>query len=365
MLDKRTVDELNRLFGLGGDTPGCMNESLQELSMTDTLKTYKELESFVLNQEGTEIGRRKLEGRRKKMLQMSVAAKFLRNSEKQSKVKLPRSRPTAPKVTFTVNQGNVISGQKKGHHPINVEMHGKNVGIIVKESGEKGQHWLFTPKGQEVKLMWSNNVNDAEEIRKYFESITEQPTREKVKEREIQWQMFKAIQDNTNEFRHLTPVAIAGFPSEVPTWINLTGKPATGNIDALIRTKPGGNKGASFLVFELKSPSGEGPRKALQQAILYAIALSIEANADPKTQEYYRALFGSSKDARIPFGAVAVVEDTEANRRDANEVIKELNFDVKSGDSRTQIDRIGILFYILPSDKDSDTKWKWHNDKKP
>lgn len=167
--------------------------------------------------------------------------------------------------------------------------------------------------------------------------------------------MFKSIKNMSQYdcFTYVQPVGIEGFRYEVPTWINLNGVPRWGLIDALIR-RPSGPDGGAFLVFELKRPDGAPPATALQQAIRYAIALDIETNGDNKRQGIYRALFGSQGNARLSFGAVAVIQDTQKNRNLAQAALQDYAL---PPDRPNRVDRLGVLLYEWQNNQV--TNWRW------
>lgn len=275
--------------------------------------SYIDLERSIRTFAEDANGNKVLESRRIAMRELSTAAKELLDNKED----LPRRRRD---ISFTVNQGKVKNGSRKKKFLLNVEKGGINIGhieYVKKAEGYKEPSYRYFPKDEKGHpgWVWSKDASDAKEINEHFKKIGEKlkESRNKIQEREIQWQMFSAIENkNTDKekgvFKNLRPVALAGFPCEIPTWINAKGEPATGNIDALIR-RSGGSKGASYFVFELKRPNKNvvKPEGALRQAIIYAIGLSIEANGNEERQKAYRALFEGSKQAELIFGAVAVV----------------------------------------------------------
>lgn len=332
---------------------------------------FTDMESRILDCAKSTDGKEKLKKRREAMVMMSAAANSLREAEKKFRnagVTTPRGRRIVPGVTFTVNQGVVTKGGRTEKLSINVEMRSKNVGQIRHEN-----EYRFFPNAPEVGevdkkngWVWSQDSADGEKIHKHFTHLEEKESKAKVQEREIQWQMFRAIENDTNEcFKYLQPVAIAGFPCEVPTWVTSKGELGTGNIDALIR-RLGGNKGASYLVFELKRPGGDKPEDALQQAIAYAIALSIEANGDEDEanaelcREEYRSLFGGTGKSPLTFGAVAVIAVPQNNRDAAENALEKLWLKISTADKKlTCVNRLGVLLYEWDEINKTAANWSW------
>ena len=107
-------------------------------------------------------------------------------------------------------------------------------------------------------------------------------------ELQIQHGLVKRLDANDKrrdnpELVAMRPVVPLGLPTEIATSINLKGDVGTGNVDILARTYGEGRRrdGGDFIVLELKQPSFKAKQVpgALRQAIQYAAALTIEANA--------------------------------------------------------------------------------------
>lgn len=128
-------------------------------------------------------------------------------------------------------------------------------------------------------------------------------------ELQIQLELVKRLDESkrTNpSLVALRPVKPFGLPTEIATFMNLEGNVATGNVDVLARTRNADNPSdaGDFVVLELKRPTlaARDVSDALKQAIQYAAALTIEANAfagpqvtNPATP--YRQLFSDDRRA--------------------------------------------------------------------
>lgn len=325
---------------------------------------YRELESKISAISVSDEGTKKLKDRRKMMRKMSTAANRL---QKAKNVDFPRIRRGVVGMTFTVTQG-AVTDSKNGLL-FKVEIKGIGVGTIKLINDE----YRFFPNDKSTDVTqeeknrgwaWSNKSADGENIRDYLKNLKDEIS----SEREIQWQMFRAIKNNDTEcLKRIQPVAIAGFPCEIPTWILRDGRLAenAGNIDALIR-KLGGGKGASYLVFELKGPKDKSPEIALRQALGYAIALSIESNDkdDKHCQKEYRALFGGKGDAPLNYGAVIVIKDTDENREKAKKALEKFK-PIADQDYKPLVDRIGVLLYEWEDTNKKAINWSWLDDADP
>jgi hypothetical protein len=331
---------------------------------------YKELEDKINALLAIESSkqRSKIAARRQVMmsLQENVKEHLERLEMKPNRVR------RRPKITFTVSQTAV---QRK-NMILGVEMCGKNVGTLVLADDA---HAKFEPKAKyspkSLSWEWSKHPSDAENIRSFLCQVERRLCTNRVVEREIQGQLFEAISKlgRATAFENLQPVMLAGYPSEIATWITRKQKVGVGNIDVLVRrTQDQFGRGAQFLVFELKRPERRpNVAEALLQAITYALALGIESNGldleraqDRKiVVRAYRSLLGSNGTTELKFGAVAVVQDTSANREDAKDALE--MFKLPNQKDRSRVDRLGVLFYKWDGATRKATAWHWYEGADP
>jgi hypothetical protein len=326
--------------------------------------TYAELEAKILELAASPEGLNKLQARRKAMIGLSRAVEIMLGHKRVA----PRNRPSIAGVTFTVNQGGIKAVPTQKALTLNIEIGPKNVGKLSWFSGKAA---IFVPNGSDETWQWSNNPKDAKRIRQYLQNEVQRQDGDKAQERHIQWQMFGAL-DARSKSNHpglqgllrLRPVALAGYPSEIPTWLNANQGLSTGNIDALTRGT-NGPTGAKFLILELKAPDGDSAEKAIQQALTYALALSIEANGDPDRQGCYRTLFESKGSKPLGFGAVAVLHNTPKNQNAARVAFANMAPGFSREGQAPLVATLGVLFYDWdPVAKQADN-WQWLEDADP
>jgi hypothetical protein len=283
---------------------------------------------------------KKVENRRK-----AVAAlhKGLEKFTKKSRPLL-RSRD----AWFSTTQGDTTAAAGK----VRVQTHGIDVGHLSVDSKTKA--YIFYPNDQcvcDTKISgngktgwaWSNVPSDAKKIREFIEACKTLPKAKENSEREIQWILADALQASPKPaaLKGMKPVTWNGLFVELGVSVNEAGKSATGNIDLLVRRR-GGKQGGRFLVFEIKKPGFSEIEKALDQAIRYATALSVEANdGDEKNLSRYNRVFDSRGRAKLVIGVVAVLADCEKVREYAPNILQAYWND--RADSR--IDRLGLLLY--------------------
>ncbi len=191
-------------------------------------------------------------------------------------------------------------------------------------------------------LHWSRHRADGDIIRKVLEQVRAAGP-EVPQEREIQWELFHRLRDDGTDMagEGFQPVFLAGYPAEIPTWMNLKGEVATsaGNIDLLARGRRPGHL-PPFYVFEVKRPAQRSAgasvlQEAVVQGFKYALALTIEANGlrvestgggaftldttdhALELRAAYQWLFGvrgkrPSDPERLKFGVVAVTAKADA-----------------------------------------------------
>lgn len=195
-------------------------------------------------------------------------------------------------------------------------------------------------------------------------------------ELQIQLELIKRLDGDktTNpDLAAIRPVKPFGLPTEIATSMNLDGDVATGNMDILARTYGAGRRsdGGDFVVLELKRPSLK-PRDvhdAFKQAIQYAAALTIEANAlvgAPRENAAvpYRQLFSNdpksdaTKYARKPLVAHAVAVLPATLEAAAMDAMSNLELDrplaVRNGHPPI---RVGALLFAAEAGK-SKGSWK-------
>lgn len=329
-------------------------------------KTYKELENEILELSRSEAGIRGLKVRRDVILGLSDSSLMRLSNLTVGEGQIRRR----PNIYLLTNQGGARSKNLK----LSVEMRGQGIGtLVVPESGSAEFRAVQSKEG----WAWSGNRGDADRIRTYFQGAEAALAPMELQEREIQACMFNVIRrkGGGTPFENLAPVLLAGYPSEIPTWINRMALVGTGNIDALVRGKLGPGD-PPFFVFELKRPelNKNKPQvvEALQQAVTYAIALSIEANGFRPVEtedglkweesyetrdlrKKYRRYFGAgAKDSPLRIGAVAVVPDTEANRIEVKTALEQLQ-----GNPNSLVNRLGVLAYKKAISKAEEWEWEW------
>lgn len=283
---------------------------------------------------------KKIAQRRKRMAELAMAAEEMAAFLKMQSAQLRRRHG----LFFTVNQGRVLGGSS-----LSAEMCGHGIGVIRFEEG----HAVFHPKGEMGPWNWSGNQKDGQAIRDFLEQKAKKYDTRNTQERELQWDLFHGMRRKKEAaFRGCTPIALAGHPAEIPTWIKGNGDLGTGNIDLLVRTQ-GGNRGSRFLVFELKRPKeGCNAEDALRQAAFYASALAIEANGDERYRTVYRKLFGSRGSARLDFGAVAVVDKNGNSDDSIREALRTLQ-----AEGCGALSEVRVLRYEWVDN--SATHWRW------
>lgn len=282
-------------------------------------------------------------------------------------LKLDRLRRRAG-IWFSTTQGNAFAG--KG--ALCVQMLGVGIGSLVFE-----KCWLFRPtKKTTPSWRWSNCREDGALINDYLESrkrsIRAARENNKGNEREIQWQLAKALSSKNENANHnlrwLQPVKMGGFPLEIGISVSRQGevkRGSTGNIDLLLKQR-GGAAGGGLLVLELKAPGAKKDkdiRGALEQAIRYATALDFEANGNrEETKEQmairatYRCAFGLKESGKgsLRLGVVIAMEDAGREFQDAaREQLKACC--CEKGDS--PIERIDMLLYDM--DGEMAHGWRW------
>lgn len=295
---------------------------------------------------GSSQGGRKVDSRRAKMKDIAAALKRI--------PKLPRL--CSRNAWFSTTQSDVI----KADGEIMVQLFGIKIAEIVLDTTEPHPYYTFSPDELVCKNIewkdrgpweWSHNKKHAEKINRFIEVCEKYPRAKSDNEREIQWQLAQELKSDTKgPFKNLQPVTWNGRFTEIGVSITMHGNLGTGNIDLVVRRKRG------FLVFELKKPGDSEIEDALTQASRYAIALNIEANEGGKENlKNYRAVFGARGDSELNIGAVAVLEDNEAVRKKAHEILPLF----RGNTNNTRVDRIGVLLYKFDKNEGKVTSWEW------
>lgn len=274
-------------------------------------------------------------------------AELREGKSKGHKFQSPRKRRN---VWFSTTQTDTISAKSI----IRVQFLGIEVGQL--KLNEDKTYFVFHPDGKKFpaflnkKWRWSGDAKDAKEIRQFLAVCAKHPKATPENERDIQWQLANAIRDTKLEpFRNLQPVTMCKRFTEIGVSVKISGKAATGNIDLMVRRKGGG-----YLVFEVKAPREKDVKKPLQQALLYATALHIEANEGKlKDLENYHSVFGAKRKEKLKIGAVIVIKNSPEIRREAEDIITQYSND-RGG---SKIDRIGVLLYDFEDRKV--TGWTW------
>jgi len=251
-------------------------------------------------------------------------------------------------VWFSTTQRNTIAARGQ----VCVQTHGIDVGHLSVDPTNNA--YMFHPNDQclietnisgngKTGWAWSKNPGDGKKIRKFIEECKKLTKAKENSEREIQWILADALKapGKPEVLERMKPVTWNGRFVEIGVSINKKGNPGTGNIDLLV-IRRGGNQGSRFLVFELKNPGDTNVKAALDQAIQYATALSVEANDGGKeNQKLYNRVFDSNGVGKLVIGAVVVLEDCAKVRSDAPAILKAY-WDNRGA---SKIDRLGLLLY--------------------
>ena len=310
------------------------------------LETYEEMQAYAMQIGGGDEAKKQIKTRQRTIARLSPCV-GLPISDGRSRL-CPRDD-----VYFSTAQGRVLNARKK-RYTFGVEMFGRGIGSLrVNLQSEKPtERYIFVAKDSASGWEWSKNRAHAKEINAYLKKQREKSAKDtpNVQEREVQWRLANAL-GRDPELKGLKAVRWFGWPTEIGVSINREGRPATGNIDILVRRRE--RNIAQFLVCELKGPNDGDVANALRQAICYAVALHHEANASNETRESYRTVFGSKDGSNLQVGVFVAVHRKFEN--DAKVAVEALQF----GKSATGliVDRIGVLLYDLKGRKATD--WRW------
>jgi hypothetical protein len=231
---------------------------------------------------------------------------------------------------------------------------------------EEGASFLFVP-GEEfhpghAEWRWSQNRQDATQINQFLNGLYDEFAGNDM-EREVQWQLARAVraQNRLQEFENLLPVLWMGVPTEIGTCLTAAGQLGIGTLDLLARRR-GGRAGARFVVFEVKGPTHNTENEiiySLRQAVRYALALSIEANANPTTKANYRTAFQAGGNAALSFRAAAVIHDPKHG--DNTEVRQRALAALRmfAPPQGALVDLVGLLLYSWDAQEQKAYNWRW------
>lgn len=330
--------------------------------------TYQQIQKSILELAKTAEGQSKIQEQRKQTMLLSDAVKGI-NERAYAE---PRKRAVA-EITFRVDKVEEVQGEQR---PLSVSVETiaqrrkrvlgsiqfDNATPIFYFNPRVGSLFYGTATGSARPLEWSGAIDiDSHEMQRIMEEATYIITNEKrTLKRKIYWDLVArlGLGGAHDVLAGLQPALIAGYPAAVQTWISADGKPETSSIDVVACNT--GSLGDPFLVFELKRPGEDSPAIALEQAIRYAMAMDLEANDNQKaTQTKYRTLLGSKGDARLRFGAVAVVEGTEQNQSLAKAALADFKAPASGDAVSACAHTVSVLFYDWDQEKNQATNWRW------